>query len=184
MKYIENEIRWVNEMDVLVIDGYNVINASEELTKLQRKDIELARNRLIEHMQEYHAYTKIRVIIVFDALYVKGIEQREQANGVEVIYTREDETADECIERLVKQLKTIDNEVYVATSDYLEQRTIFSRGALRMSARELLLELEQLEQTFSEEIEANYNKKTEMKITFPDEVKEKLEKIRRRKSGN
>ncbi len=184
MKYIENEIRWVNEMDVLVIDGYNVINASEELTKLQRKDIELARNRLIEHMQEYHAYTKIRVIIVFDALYVKGIEQREQANGVEVIYTREDETADECIERLVKQLKTIDNEVYVATSDYLEQRTIFSRGALRMSARELLLELEQLERTFSEEIEANYNKKTEMKITFPDEVKAKLEKIRRRKSGN
>lgn len=171
-------------MDVLVIDGYNVINASEELMKLQQKDIEQARKRLIERMQEYHAYTGDRVIIVFDALYVKGIEQRESINGVEIIYTREDETADECIERLVKQLKTVDNEVYVATSDYLEQRTIFSRGALRMSARELLLNLEQLEETFSEEIEKNYYKKSGLKIPIPDEVKAKLEKIRRRKNKN
>lgn len=169
-------------MDVLVIDGYNVINASEELIKLQQKDIDQARKRLVEWMQEYHAYTGNRVIIVFDALYVKGMEHRESVNGIEIIYTREDETADECIERLVKELKTVNNEVYVATSDYMEQRTIFSRGALRMSARELLLNLRQLEETFSEEIERNYYKKSHMKIPISDDVKAKLEEIRRRKS--
>lgn len=168
-------------MEVLVVDGYNIIGASSELTRLKQRDISQARKRLIEQMQEYQAYTGNRIIIVFDALYVKGNEHRQYYNGVEVIYTREEETADECIERLVKSLKNVNNEVYVATSDYMEQRTIFSRGALRMSARELLLNIAELEDNFTAQIESKYNKKNQMKIPLDEDVIEKLEKIRRRK---
>lgn len=169
-------------MEILVIDGYNIIGASDELSRLKRRDIGQARKRLIEQMEEYQAYTGNHIIIVFDALYVKGNEHRQTYNGIEIIYTREDETADECIERLVKSLKNVNNEVYVATSDYMEQRTIFSRGALRMSARELLLNIANLEENFSAQIENKYNKKGEMKIPLDEEVLAKLEEIRRRKN--
>src|SRR5699024_1549410 len=111
-------------MDVLLVDGYNIIGDWDELIKLREQDIAQARKRLIELMEEYQAYTGRRVIIVFDALYVKGTEHHELYNNLEIIYTREEETADECIERLVKSFKNVNNEVYVATSDYMEQRTI------------------------------------------------------------
>src|SRR5699024_3887792 len=98
------------------------------------------------------AFLGNRVIIVFDALYVKGKESRTTVNNVEIIYTKEDETADECIERLVKSLKNVKNQVYVATSDFMEQRTIFSRGALRISARELLLEINNMDNDVHEQL--------------------------------
>lgn len=166
-------------MDVLVVDGYNVIGAWDELNKLQQRDMEQARKRLIELLEEYQAYTGNRVIVVFDALYVKGMESRQSMNKVEVIYTKEDETADECIERQVKSLKNVKNQVYVATSDYLEQRTIFSRGALRISARELQMEIENLEGNIYEELDKQHRERPTMKIPINREVKEMFEKWRR-----
>ncbi|HLS23710.1 MAG TPA: NYN domain-containing protein [Pseudogracilibacillus sp.] len=167
-------------MDVLVVDGYNIIGAWDELIKLREKDIAQARKRLIERMQEYQAYSKNRVIIVFDALYVQGTEHRQFHNGVEVIYTQENETADECIERLVKSLKHVDNEVYVATSDYMEQRTIFSRGALRMPARELLLHIEHFERTIPEQIESPRSYNGRVSDRLDKKILLKLEEMRRR----
>src|SRR5690625_5770190 len=108
-------------MNILVVDGYNIIGAWDELAYLKRKEISLARDRLLEMLMEYQAFSGDRVIIVFDALYVKGQESKMAINNVEVIYTKENETADECIERLVTSLKNVKNQVYVATSDYLEQ---------------------------------------------------------------
>ncbi|MEI3613923.1 NYN domain-containing protein [Pseudogracilibacillus sp. SO30301A] len=166
-------------MDVLVVDGYNIIGAWDELNKLKLKDMALARSRLIELLVEYKAYTGNRVIIVFDALYVKGNESKKSINGVEIIYTRENETADECIERLVKSLKNVKNQVYVATSDYLEQRTIFGRGALRISARELLMELKDMEASISDELEQQTKEQPKIKIHMKGNVREKLEKWRR-----
>lgn len=166
-------------MDILVVDGYNIIGAWDELNKLKLKNMGLARSRLIEHLVEYKAYTGNRVIIVFDALYVRGNESKNLVNDVEIIYTRENETADECIERLVKSLKNVKNQVYVATSDYLEQRTIFSRGALRISARELLVELKSMEVTISEDLEKQSNKRPKIKIHMKGNVREQLEKWRR-----
>jgi|SRR5699024_7038694 len=166
-------------MDVLVVDGYNVIGAWDELNKLKLKDMGLARSRLIELLAEYKAYTGNRVIVVFDALYVKGNESRQSVNDVEVIYTRENETADECIEKLVKSLKNVKNQVYVATSDYLEQRTIFSRGALRISARELLMEIKGMETNISDRLEQQSKERPKIKIHMKRNVREKLEKWRR-----
>lgn len=170
-------------MNVLVVDGYNMIGAWDELIKLREKDIAEARKRLVEMLQEYQAYSKNRVIVVFDALYVKGTEHREWENGVEVIYTREDETADECIERLVKSLKHVDNEVYVATSDYMEQRTIFSRGALRMSAPELLLHIEQVERTLPEQLESTSSSPGRVCDRLDQQTLLKLEEMRRGKKA-
>jgi|SRR5690625_2878628 len=166
-------------MDVLVVDGYNIIGDWDELNRLKRVDISQARNRLIELLVEYKAFTGFRVIIVFDALYVKGIENKKIVNDVEIIYTRENETADECIERLVKSLKNVRNQVYVATSDYMEQRTIFSRGALRISARELQLEMRGMETNIRHDLENKYNERAQTRIPINGKVLKKFEKWRR-----
>ncbi|SDR15541.1 hypothetical protein SAMN05216232_0014 [Virgibacillus subterraneus] len=166
-------------MFVLVVDGYNIIGAWEELQKLKEKDIGQARDRLIELMAEYQSYSGCRVIIVFDAYYVKGIESKHKSYNVEVIYTKENETADECIERLVKGLKNVKNQVYVATSDYAEQRTIFGRGALRKSARELYIEFKDIEREIEKDIEVHKKVQPKIRIPLKKEVHEKFEKWRR-----
>src|SRR5699024_1139294 len=169
-------------MDVLVVDGYNVIGDWEELNKLKQKDIGLARVRLLDILSEYQGFTKNRVIVVFDALYVKGSETRETENNVDIIYTKEDETADECIERNVQSLIYVKNQVYVATSYYMEQRTIFSRGALRISARELLVEIKNMDKYIDEQLEMNRKKQPKQKIEFHDHIRIQFEKWRDRKS--
>jgi len=155
-------------MDVLVVDGYNMIGAWHELNRLKVHDIGLARDKLIEILSEYQAFYRKRVIVVFDALYVKGKESRRSFHNVEIIYTKEDETADECIERLVKDLKNVKNQVYVATNDYLEQRTIFSRGALRTSSRELQIEIENMDVHVKGFVEENNLVKPSSKIELDE----------------
>lgn len=166
-------------MVIVVVDGYNIIGAWDELEELKNKDIGQARDRLIELMAEYQAYSGYRVIIVFDAYYVKGTETKRNEYNMEIIYTKEKETADECIERLVRKLKNVKTQVYVATSDYAEQRTIFGQGALRKSARELLIELRDIERQIDEEIQSHKQVKPQTKIELNDEIREKFEKMRR-----
>lgn len=169
-------------MDVLLVDGYNMIGAWTELQRLKKHDISMARDKLIEMLSEYQAYYQRRVIIVFDALYVKGQESKKTFQNVEIIYTKEDETADECIERLVKSYKTVMNQVYVATSDYLEQRTIFSRGALRISAQELHIQIHDMAYQVEVHVSERASRKPKNVLHLPEEMIKKLEKIRRGKS--
>lgn len=166
-------------MIVLVVDGYNIIGAWDELRKLKQVDIGQARDRLIELMAEYQAYSGDRVIIVFDAYYVRGTESKVNKHNVEIIYTREKETADDCIERIVKELKNVQNQVYVATSDYAEQRVIFGRGALRKSARELYIEMKNIEKEIEESIESHQKVRPQTKIVLDDKIMEIFEKWRR-----
>lgn len=168
-------------MVILVVDGYNMIGAWEELQRLKEKNIGDARDRLIELMAEYQAYLGQRVLIVFDAHYVPGIEMREFAYNIEVIYTKENETADECIERLVPTLKNIDTQVYVATSDFTEQRIIFGKGALRKSARDLYFELKNIEKEIEHNIEEHQQLKPQSKIPIEKEILDIFEKWRRGK---
>ncbi|MFD2760754.1 NYN domain-containing protein [Lentibacillus juripiscarius] len=166
-------------MNVLVVDGYNIIGAWDELKRLKLEDIGQARDRLIELLADYQAFSGMRVIVVFDAYYVKGMENRHKEYQVEIIYTKENETADECIERLVKELKNVLNQVYVATSDYAEQRTIFGRGALRKSARELYIELNTIDREIADKIEENWQSGRPLKIPLKKDVLDKFEKWRR-----
>lgn len=166
-------------MNILVVDGYNIIGAWNILKAVKDQEIAQARDMLIEYMAEYQAYTGDRVIIVFDAYYVQGMASKLKTFKVEVLYTKEKETADERIERIVSDLNNVRDQVYVATSDYAEQRTIFGRGALRKSARELYLEWKESKR----QIEGNINKHKSVtpkaKIPLDNKTLEIFEKWRR-----
>ena len=166
-------------MVVLIVDGYNIIGAWDELKNLRDTDLEQARNLLVEKMAEYKAYRGIRVIVVFDAYYVPGKQSKLKDYNVEIIYTKENETADECIERLVKEVKNIKTQVYVATSDYTEQRTIFAQGALRKSARELWIEMQNIENEIEDELKSHKKKQISTKIPIDKDILEVFEKWRR-----
>ncbi len=123
--------------EVLLIDGYNMIFAWEELSDMADLSLESARNLLIETLCSYQSYWGKRIIVVFDAYRQPGnIGMTENILGVEVVYTKEGQTADQYIEKFVlEHVKKM--RITVATSDGLEQMMIFGQGALRMSAREL-----------------------------------------------
>ncbi|GAB2568307.1 NYN domain-containing protein [Gracilibacillus alcaliphilus] len=166
-------------MDVLLVDGYNMIGAWEELKVLKDTDLEQARQLLIEKLAEYQAYRSRKVIVVFDAYEVRGLESREEKYKVEVIYTKENETADQCIERLVKEWKDVRTKVFVATSDYTEQRTIFAQGAFRMSARELDIEIKNIQREIELDIREHQETKIRSKIPLDQEMLKIFEKWRR-----
>jgi len=166
-------------MQILIVDGYNIIGAWSELRSLKNDKLLDARDRLIELMAEYKAFTGIRVIIVFDAHLVPGIESKTKQNKVEIIYTRENETADERIEKLTKELSQRRVQIYVATSDLTEQRVIFGQGALRKSARELEIEMLSISSSITKKVKNIQETKPTSTIELPDEVAEIFEKWRR-----
>lgn len=128
--------------EYLFVDGYNIINSWEKLRSLSEIDLEVARNELIDIMAEYQYYTKIKVIIVFDAHMVKGSSgKKEIIKDIEVVYTKEDETADQYIEKTLDSIGRVKS-VRVATSDWMEQQVVLGRGGVRISARELEMEIE------------------------------------------
>lgn len=166
-------------MQILLVDGYNIIGAWSELRKLKEIKLLDARDRLIELMAEYKAYTGIRVIVVFDAHLVPGIENKKKQYDVEVIYTRKNEIADERIEKLTKELSGRRVQIYVATSDQIEQRIIFGQGALRKSARELEIEMLSITSKISKKVKSIQVDKPVSNIPLTEEIAEIFEKWRR-----
>ncbi|WP_223703253.1 NYN domain-containing protein [Sutcliffiella deserti] len=166
-------------MDILLVDGYNIIGAWPELRKLKDQDLALARDILVSKMAEYQAYTGFQVLVIFDAHLSQGIETKYKNHRVEVIYTRENETADERIEKLAISLNNIKTQIHVATSDYTEQWAIFGQGALRKSARELLEETTAIELRIKKRVTNFTNKKPSKRIELDTEVTAIFEKWRR-----
>lgn len=164
---------------ILLVDGYNIIGAWPELRELKEEDLPLARDLLVEKMAEYQAISGMRVIVIFDAHMVLGAGKKYKHHRVEVIYTKENETADERIEKLVKELKRVDRRIYVATSDYTEQSVIFGSGALRKSARELYIEWKNAEEMISKAVERTKKSEPSTKIPLTKEMAEIFEKWRR-----
>lgn len=166
-------------MDILLVDGYNMIGAWPELQELKHKDLAAARDLLIEKMAEYQGYTGIKVIVVFDAYIVKGLEQKYKNYNIEVIYTKEKETADEKIEKMANQLTNRQTKVFVATSDYAEQWQIFGQGAFRKSARELYNEIKEIEEKINKDVAEIKQERPLSKIPLSKEVLDFFEKFRR-----
>lgn len=136
--------------EYLLVDGYNVIFAWDNLRKLSESSIDGARNTLINILCNYQGYKKCKLIVVFDAYRVKGnAREIEQINGIKVIYTKEAETADMYIEKASYKLAK-NNKVRVVTSDALEQLIILGNGALRVSSSSFLQEVEQAENEIRE----------------------------------
>ncbi len=156
------------QKEYLFVDGYNIINAWENLKKKASISLEEARGELLEILSEYHHYSGIEIIVVFDAHLVKGNNGTEDFyNGVKIIYTKENETADNYIERTLDSIGRI-KRVRVATSDRLEQQIILSRGGTRISARELEVEIYN-EQRMVKRRRKNNNQKNNMQIGGLDE---------------
>lgn len=120
----------------LLIDGYNVIHAWEDLASIAADHLDAARDRLIDIMSSYQGYQKCLLILVFDAYKVKGQMGSMFYNGsIYITYTKTAQTADSYIEKATHELKN-DYSVSVVTSDALEQLIISGQGAMRISARE------------------------------------------------
>lgn len=124
---------------LLVVDGYNIIHDWPELRALTEKTgLDAARDRLLETLADYSGFYQLDVVVVFDAYKTDRMSLTlETRAGVEVVFTRKAETADQYIERLVDSLDPRAVQVRVATSDAMEQTVALGRGAIRMSAREL-----------------------------------------------
>ena len=130
--------------EYLLVDGYNIIHAWEDLSRLAREDLDGARCRLMDILSNYQGWRKCHVILVFDAYKVKGNPGSvEKYHNIHVVYTKEAETADMYIEKTTYEIAR-EHRVRVATSDGLEQLIILGHGAVRMSARELRFEIDQV----------------------------------------
>ena len=127
----------------LIVDGYNIIFAFDELAQSAKHDLDAARRKLLDMLSSYAGFRKIRLVVVFDGYKVKGNPgEKGHFHNIQVVYTKENETADAYIEALVSQIGS-NYAVRVATSDSLVQLSSLRSGVLRMSARELHLELEE-----------------------------------------
>ena len=126
------------EKEYLLVDGYNIIFAWEDLKELAAANIDGAREKLMDILCNYQGFKKCTLILVFDAYKVKGNPGSvETYHNIHVVYTKEAETADQYIEKTVHEIGR-KYRVTVATSDQLEQVIILGQGGQRMSARELL----------------------------------------------
>ncbi len=168
-------------MKYLFVDGYNVINAWSFLREAKQVSFDAARQALVDKLLNYAAYSKERIILVFDAHLQPGsIEKKERVNEyLTIIFTKEGQTADSYIEKEVNSLgRKI--EVCVVTSDSLEQQLAFQRGATRMSSLEFYHEMIKIEKNIGTELKKkNSENRNLLGDRIQRDVLEKLEKIRR-----
>lgn len=141
-----------NLAECVLVDGYNIIFAWDELKELAKENIDGARDKLLDIMSNYQGYKGCTVIVVFDAYNVKRhTETVYKHDNVFVVYTRAAETADMYIAKTTHKMSS-KYKVTVATSDALEQLIIMGHGALRMSAMNFLEEVKRVENLISESI--------------------------------
>lgn len=147
----QKRIRKDQMEEYLLVDGYNVIFAWEDLKELAKVNIEGARNKLMDVLCNYQGFRKCNLILVFDAYKVQGQELGVQKyHNIYVVYTKEAETADQYIEKVVHEIGR-KYHVTVATSDNVEQVVTLGQGGKLLSARELRTEVEEVQRQIREE---------------------------------
>ena len=137
--------QWTIAPEYLLVDGYNIIFAWDELNALAKESLDAARKKLADILCNYQGFKKCVLILVFDAYRVPGSPGSiEQYHNIHVVYTKEAETADMFIERVTHEIGK-GRRVRVATSDGMEQIIILGHGALRVSARMFHQEVQEVE---------------------------------------
>jgi predicted RNA-binding protein with PIN domain len=172
--------------EYLLVDGYNVIFAWEELSELAKTNIDSARGKLMDVLCNYQGFRKCNLILVFDAYRIEGHkEETVKYHNIYVVYTKEAETADQYIERTAHEIGR-KYQVTVATSDGLEQIIIRGQGCAMMSARELKAEIERINREIrAEYVEQFPQSKNYLFDYLPDELAAHLNEVRMgRKSLN
>lgn len=166
---------------ILIVDGYNVINAQQGAVSESLAD---ARDRLLSELMDYAGYSGQQVILVFDAWLSDRRQRTEEQHGqVSVVYTQKGETADHYIERLcdayAADIEFRRAEVRVATSDGIEQTVVLGRGAIRLSARELIYEMNQMRAQGKAGAAAATGHRNPIVDRLPEDVRRRLEEMRR-----
>ena len=167
---------------VLIVDGYNVINVRKPVR--ESLVLEDARRRLTDRLHDYAGWSGQRVVLVYDAWLSDRMQRSVEERGpLQVVFTMKGETADRYIERLCDELaediamRRV--EVRVATSDLVEQTIAFGRGAVRLSSRELLLEMDAASEARGPRTRRAGTRPTTIEDRLPREIREKLERMRR-----
>lgn len=173
-KDMNHMVQKVNEEKVtilpecLLVDGYNIIFSWDELNQISKVSLDNARETLINILCNYQGYRKCLLILVFDAYKVKkNIGSIEKYDNIYIVYTKEAQTADNYIESVTHDLAQ-NYRVYVATSDALEQTIVASKGAMRISARELEL---LVRSTHQNEFDEFNRKNKQMKNYLLEDIK-------------
>lgn len=165
--------------EYLLVDGYNVIHAWEDLKELSKDNFEAARNKLMDILCNYQGYKKCTVILVFDAYKVEGYNMEVQKyHNIYVVYTKEAETADQYIEKVVHEIGR-KYHVTVVTSDGIEQIVTLGQGGTLISAREFLQEVEIVRGQIQDDI--NERRETSKNYLFhhlDEELAGEMEEIR------
>ena len=170
---------------LLIVDGYNIINARRSSGAMDSYSLSDAREKLVSDLMDYAGYSDQRVILVFDAWMSDRTIRTEEAWGpVTVVYTQKGEIADRYIERLCDELANDIElhrlEVRVASSDALEQTIVLGRGASRMSARELMMEMSQLRESgIRRVIEKPAVRRSTIGERLPEDVRRKLDEMKK-----
>ena len=170
---------------VLIVDGYNIINARRGGGGMDSYSLADARERLVSDLMDYAGYSDQQVVLVFDAWMSDRTMRTEERHGnVTVVYTQKGEIADRYIERLCDELAPdIDLrrvEVRVASSDGLEQTIILGRGASRMSARELMVEMESLRSAgIRQVVQKPVSRRNPIADHLPQHVRDRLDEMRK-----
>lgn len=168
----------------LLVDGYNIIHAWEELKDLAKENLDSARDALMDILSDYHGSRDGYLIVVFDAYRVRGGQEHTyRFHNIDIVFTREAETADAYIERVTKQIAK-GNDVTVATSDALEQMIIWGHGARRMSASELKAEVENARIQVREYLQQRRHERTRLFDGLSGEDAAMLEEIRLGRNTN
>ena len=165
--------------EYLLVDGYNIIFAWEELNELAKASIDAARNKLMDILSNYQGFIGCTLILVFDAYKVKGNQGEVQKyHNIYVVYTKEAETADQYIEKTTHEIGR-KYKVTVATSDVLEQVIVMGQGAYRISARDFYEEVERTEKQIREINERERGEKRNYLLDYArDEDAKEMEKVR------
>lgn len=138
----EQKLGYVQQEDILLVDGYNIIFAWEDLSRLARESLDAARWALINALSNYQGVKGCQLTLVFDAYRVRdNLGTQTKEGGIHVVYTKEGETADMYIERVSYELSRT-HRIKVATSDGLEQILTLGHGAQRLSAADLRREID------------------------------------------
>lgn len=147
---VSTEYNPVVRKQYVIVDGYNVIFAWDELSKLAKDNLESARDKLLDIMCNYTAFKKCETIVVFDAYKVQGnMGKKFNYNNIRVVFTKERELGDNYIEKLISDIGKNDN-VRVVTSDSLIQLSAVRYGVLRVSAREFEREVKSVDRVIDE----------------------------------
>jgi ribosomal protection tetracycline resistance protein len=162
----------------LLVDGYNIVFAWEELKEIAKDNIDAARTKLLDILCNYQGVKKNKIIVVFDAYRVQGHRvEISDYNNIHVVYTKEAETADQYIEKFVHQNHGTYS-ITVATSDSLEQIIIRGNGAALISAMELMEEIEWANKKMMEAYNEKYRKEHNfLSDTLSEEDKEQFNKF-------